>query len=463
MSHSQVRGMLTLTKLRELVSQGEIETVVTVFPDLYGRLMGKRIMPEYFLDHIAEQGMHACNYLLTVDMNMEPVPGYRYANWQQGYGDFHCVPDMNTLRRASWLDKSALVICDIHDPQSHERVALAPRSLLRQQVERATAMGFRAMGASELEYYIFENTYKDARERDYHRLAPVSGYIEDYHILQCTREEALNGAARRHLENSGVPVEFSKGEWGPGQHELNIRYTDLLDMADRHTVYKQCFKELADKLGQSVTFMAKYREDLAGSSCHMHVSLWDAEGKKPIFPGKHQLGPVRCSDQFRWFLGGWMKYARELMPFYASTVNSYKRFKAGSWAPTALAWSFDNRTAGFRIVGSGPSLRIESRIAGADVNPYLGYAAVLASGLEGIRKKIEPPAMFAGDVYAAADLPRVPVTFPDAIDAFAHSEFAREAFGVEVIEHYTHFFRTEWAAYTNAVTDWERRRYFEQI
>ena len=463
MSNHHVRGMLTLPQLQELIDQGEVETIVTVFPDLYGRLMGKRITPDFFMDFTAQKGMHACNYLFTVDMDMEPIPGYKYANWEQGYGDFHCVPDMRTLRRATWLHKSAMVICDIVDEKSHQLLNIAPRSLLQNQVKKAAEMGFSAKAASELEYYIFENTYKDAREKNYHGLKPVSGYIEDYHILQCTREEALNGAARKHLSHSGVPVEFSKGEWGPGQHELNIRYSDILTMADRHVVYKQCFKELADSLGQSVTFMAKYAGELAGSSCHMHVSLWDVEGTKASFPGKIQVGPSMASKNFKYFLGGWMKHARELMPFYAPTVNSYKRYQSGSWAPTGIAWSYDNRTAGFRVVGEGESLRIESRIAGGDVNAYMGYAAVLASGLDGIRNKIEPPEMFSGDVYAASELPQVPRTFGEAIDAFEHSDFAREAFGEDVVSHYTHFFKTELNAYNNAVTDWERRRYFEQI
>ncbi|RME83206.1 MAG: glutamine synthetase [Caldilineae bacterium] len=463
MKQDNTPGMLTLERLRELVTAGEIETVVTAFPDLYGRLMGKRIAGDFFLEHVAREGMHACNYLLTVDMDMEPVPGYAYANWELGYGDFHCLPDLSTLRRATWLQKSALVLCDILDNESHTPVAVAPRNILKRQIEAAAAAGYTAMGGSELEYYIFTNSYDEARAAHYHDLKPIGAYIEDYHILQGGREEVLNAAARKHLAQSGVPVEFSKGEWGPGQHELNIRYADLLTMADRHTLYKQCFKDLADQLGYSVTFMAKFAQDLAGSSCHMHVSLWDEREGRNLFEGEQRLGPVACSDEFRWFLGGWMAHVRELMVFYAPTVNSYKRYRAGSWAPTAIAWSYDNRTAGFRVVGRGSSLRIESRVPGADVNPYLAYAAILASGLDGIRRHIEPPDIFTGDVYAAAGLPRVPASLSEAIAAFEQSEFAREAFGEEVVEHYLHFFKTEQAAFDRAVTDWERRRYFEQI
>jgi glutamine synthetase len=330
-------------------------------------------------------------------------------------------------------------------------------------MDAAAEMGFLPQGASELEYFIFDESYEAARSKHYQGLKTFAAYLEDYHIFQGTREEVLNAAARKHLSQSGVPVEFSKGEWGPGQHELNIRYADVLSMADRHTVYKQCLKELADQLGLSITFMAKFDSALAGSSCHVHISLWDTEGERNLFPGEHKMGPVQSSDIFRWFLGGWLAHARELMPFYAPTVNSYKRYLAGSWAPTRLAWSYDNRTAGFRVVGRDQSLRIECRIPGADVNPYLMYAAALASGLDGIRNQIEPPEIFVGDVYEAADLPQVPGTLREAIDMFEQSDFAREALGEEVMEHYIHFFKTEQAQFDQAVTDWERKRYFEQI
>ncbi len=463
MAQKPVKGMLSLTDLQRLVETGEVETVVTVFPDLYGRLLGKRITGEFFLQQTAASGMHACNYLFTVDMEMEPVRGYSYANWERGYGDFHAVPDLETLRMATWLDRSALVICDIHEEMTHEMTEVAPRTILRRQMQAAAEMGYLPLGASELEYFILEESYAEARAKQYNNLAPMSGYIEDYHILQGTREEPLNAAARKHLSNSGVPVEFSKGEWGPGQHELNVRFADLLTMADRHIVYKQCFKELADQLGISVTFMAKMDEKLAGSSCHMHVSLWDDSQRQNLFAGDEAVGQVRGSQLFRWFLGGWMAHAAEMMPFYAPTVNSYKRYRSGSWAPTGLAWSYDNRPAGFRVVGRDNSLRIESRIAGADVNPYLGFAAVLASGLDGIRCQTEPPAQFVGDVYSAADLRHLPRSLPDAIGAMERSGFVRSAFGEAVVEHYLHFFKTEQSQFEQAVTDWERQRYFEQI
>lgn len=455
------RGFLSVEDLDEWVAADTIDTVLMVFPDLYGRLMGKRFDAEHFLDSALEHGTHCCDYLLTVDMEMEPVPGYGYANWQRGYGDFHLVPDLSTLRYASWLDRSALVICDVVDPKTHAPVDIAPRSLLAAQLERARAMGFEVMAASELEYYLFEDSYREAAQKSYHGIEPAGWYIEDYHMLQGAREEPFNGALRRHLRDSGVPVENSKGEWGLGQHELNIRYAEVLEMADRHSIYKQCAKELADQMGVSVTFMAKMASEQAGSSCHVHLSLW-RDGQN-AFAGEEKLDPVACSADFRSFLAGWIAHAPDLMPFYASNVNSYKRYQSGSWAPTGLAWSYDNRTAGFRVVGSGPSLRIECRIPGADCNPYLVYAAALASGLDGIERGLEPPPMFEGDAYHADDLPRLPTSLHGATKQFASSDFVRRTFGDSVVEHYTHFFRTEDAAYRRAVTDWERRRYFERI
>jgi glutamine synthetase len=457
--------MLTLDDLRSKVEAGEMDTVVVAFADHYGRLHGKRVDAEFFLDEVAAEGTHGCDYLLTVDMEMDPVPGYKYASWEQGYGDFHLVPDMATLRVAAWLDRTALVLCDVSDTADHERVSVAPRTVLRRQVIAAAEQGgLVAKAASELEYYLYEDSYREAAELRYADLTPAGWYIEDYHLLQGAREERYNGAVRRALSASGIPVENSKGEWGRGQHEMNIRYTGVLQMADRHSVMKLAMKEIADSLGVSVTFMAKPTADEAGSSCHIHLSLW--RGNDNAFANRVARGPGRepaASDEFRWFLGGWMARLPELMPFFAPTVNSYKRYRAGSWAPVGIAWSVDNRTAGFRVVGSGPSLRIESRVPGADVNPYLAYAAALAAGLDGIRNKTEPPPAFKGDVYQAAELPRVPSTLREAQRLFAASDFAREALGSDVHEHYAHFYDQEATAYDNAVTDWERWRYFERI
>lgn len=452
---------MTLDQLREQVARGEIETVVVGFTDHYGRLLGKRYDAEAFLEQAAARGTHACDYLLTTDMEMTPVPGYAFANWEKGYGDVHLVPDLGTLTRAAWLPKTALVLCDVKDEATGEYVPLAPRSLLRRQIAAAGELGFGVQAASELEYYVLAHSYRDAAEQDYRALRPAGWYLEDYHLLQGARLEPFTAAVRRHLKASGVAVESSKGEWGLGQHELNVRHAEALQMADRHVIFKQCLKETADAMGLAVTFMAKYAEDRAGSSCHLHLSLWrDAQS---AFAGDRELGPVRCSDAFRWFLGGWLARVPDVMVFYAPTVNSYKRYVDASWAPTRLAWSYDNRTAGFRVVGHGPSLRIECRIPGADCNSYLAYAAALASGLDGIRQRTEPPACFVGDVYAARDLPRVDRGLAEATERFLASRFARQAFGDDVVDHYGHFFRTEQSAFATAVTDWERRRYFERI
>jgi len=453
--------MLSTDELATEVAAGTIDTVLVGFTDHYGRLMGKRYDAEFFLASVAKHGSHPCDYLLTVDMEMNPVPGYRFANWERGYGDFALVPELATLRRASWLEKSALVLCDVARIADGAPVAIAPRTILKRQVERAAAAGYEPLAASELEYFLFRDSYEGAAAKGWRGLEPFSNYLEDYHLQQGAREEVFTAAARAHLKRSGVPIEGSKGEWGLGQHELNVRYANSLEMADRHAVYKQCLRELADRMGISLTFMAKYSAEGAGSSCHIHLSL--VKGGRNVFGGAKKLGPIDCSDEFRWFLGGWMAHTSDVMVFYAPTVNSYKRYQSASWAPTRLAWSSDNRTGGFRVVGQGASLRIECRVPGADCNPYLAHVAALASGLEGIEKRIELLPIFEGDIYAAAQLPRVPASLREATEKFEQSEFARRTFGAEVVEHYAHFYRSEQEAYDKAVTDWERQRYFERI
>lgn len=445
-------GTLTLEALQALVADGQIDTVIAAFPDLYGRLVGKRIEAHFFLEQVAPSGMHVCDYLLTVDMEMDVVEGYAFANWQKGYGDFHCVADMGTLRRLTWLERTALVLCDIVDEETHERVDVAPRSLLRAQVDRLARRGWKAAGGSEIEYYLFKESYESAQEKGYNGLEPFGAYLEDYHLFQGTKEERINGAVRRHMHASGIPVEFSKGEWGPGQHELNLRYAEVLEMADRHVIYKQGFKEIAWSQGLAVTFMAKWRADLAGSSMHLHLSLWQ-DGKN-LF--------ATDGDVYRHFLGGWMRHARALAPFYAPYPNSYKRYVYQSWAPTRIAWSRDNRTAGFRLVGNGQSRRLECRLPGADANPYLAYAATLAAGLDGIDNALEPPDEFVGDAYEATDVPLVPANLHEATDELEQSTMLRQAFGQGAVDHYVHFFRTEQRKYDESVSDWERARYFER-
>lgn len=462
MGQDNVRGMLEVKELQKQVGEGRIETVLTVFPDIYGRLMGKRITGDYFLNDVLDDAVHVCDYLLACDMEMDPVPGYKFTSWRDGYGDCRLIPDLATLRVADWLDKTALVLCDVYDEEEDELVGLAPRSLLKAQVARAEKAGYIAMGGSELELYVFHETYEEAADKNYLDLKTMGRYIEDYHIFQGTKEEFVIGAIRHHLDRSGVPVEFSKGEWGPGQQEINLRYAPFLEMADRHTIYKHAAKEIAYQKECSLTFMAKWIQELAGSSMHLHASLWDKSGINSLFPGKELFGPVHCSPLFRWFLGGWMQHLREIFAFYAPYPTSYKRFVAGSFAPTGIACSYDNRTAAFRIVGHGPSLRAECRAPGADANAYLAFAATLAAGLDGIQNQIEPPDIFEGDVYEATDLAQVPKSLLEAIAELSGSDWAKSTFGEDVIEHYVHFFKTEQRKFDEVVTTWERARYFER-
>ena len=456
--------MLTLEQLRAEVGDGSIDQVVMAFPDMYGRLLGKRFDADFFLDSAVKDGTHCCDYLLANDMEMQPQPGFKFANWERGFGDFHLVPDFSSLRRQSWQERTALVMCDVYDDKTHGLLPYAPRSVLQQQITAASSSSYGVFSASELEYYTYEESYRDAHLLEYaqSRLTPVGHYLEDYHLLQTAREEKYTAAFRSHLKQSGIPVENSKGECGLGQHELNVRYSDILSMADRHAVYKQCLKEVGDQMGVSVTFMAKPFTDATGSGCHLHLSMTDAKGRN-AFVGDQQLGPVRCSPLFSSFLAGWLKYTPDCMVFYAPTVNSYKRFVSASWAPTRLSWSYDNRTAGFRVVGKGQSLRIECRIPGADCNIYLAFAASLASGLRGVKDGLKPPPIFEGNIYEAKELQEVPKTLHEAVGLFEQSAFAKEAFGEDVVEHYAAFYRNEVRAFDKHVTDWERSRYFERI
>jgi glutamine synthetase len=459
-----VSGMLLLEDLEREIAEGRIDTVITAFPDLYGRLIGKRIHGRFFLEEIVSDGMHVCDYLLACDMEMDPTPGYAFASWETGYGDLHARPDLSTLRRVAWYERTALVLCDAFDEESGDPVPVAPRQILKRQLERAAGQGVHPCMGSELEFFLFRDDYRTAQAKGWRDLEKSQHYIEDYHVLSSSFAEDVIGAIRREVDASGVPVEFSKGEWGPGQHEINLRYATALEMADRHVVYKLAAKEIAARHGASVTFMAKFHEELAGSSLHIHTSLLDDEGQA-MFPGVEPLPGTHThsSEIFRFFLGGLLAHLRELSLFLAPTVNSYKRYQPGTFAPTGIAWSWDNRTAGLRIVGGGPSLRIECRVPGADANPYLAYAALLAAGLDGIEQRTEPPPAFEGDVYQAADLPQIPRSLAAGIEALDRSRFAREAFGDAVIDHYLHFARTELNEVERRVGDVERARYFERI
>jgi glutamine synthetase len=458
-SEETVRGMLTLDQLRAEVEAGSIDTILTCFTDMQGRLMGKRVAGGFFVEDAASHGIEGCNYLLALDMEMDPVPGYDMANWEQGYGDFHIVPDMDTLRRIPWLDRTALVLCDV-GWEDGSPVAASPRQVLKRQVERCLERGYLPMFGSELEFYLLKESYAEAHERHFRDLTPSIPYILDYHILATTFDEDVVGDIRRRMNDAGIPVEFTKGEAWPGQHELNWRFADAVTTADRHVIYKNGAKEIAQQHGKSITFMAKPDHTWIGSSCHIHSSLWDTEGSESLFPGDD---PHEPSELFGHYLGGLTAHMRELSVFVAPTINSYKRWVAESWAPTSLAWGRDNRTCGFRLVGHGNGLRIESRIPGADINPYLGFAAMIAAGLHGIENKLDAPPEFKGNAYEDKDVARVPSTLREAIHELEGSSMARETLGDEVVDHYLNYARTEQRLFDQTVTCYERERLFERV
>ncbi|MEX2275136.1 MAG: glutamine synthetase family protein [Actinomycetota bacterium] len=455
-------GNLSAKQLEELTDAGEVDTVLCMFTDLQGRFMGKRILPHFFLDEVlGDEGLHACLYLLAVDMEMEPLPGFAYASWETGYGDFKMVPDMATLSLCPWIEKTVMVICDVADEETGEPVEVAPRQILKRQIARAAAAGYTVKTGSELEFYLFKDSYEQAALKGYRDLQPSSTYIMDYHMLQTTKDEWIIRKIRNDVAAAGIPVEFSKGEFGKGQHEINITYRDVLDTADNHVFYKHAAKEIAALSGAAITFMAKWSMAEAGSSCHMHSSLWNADGTQSLM--WDEAGEHGMSDTFGHYLGGMMATSREMAWMFAPFVNSYKRYQLGSWAPTAIVWSHDNRTCGFRVVGEHKANRVENRIPGADVNPYLGYAATIAGGLYGIEEGIERPPMFQGNAYEAKDVPRVPSSLHEAVDAFQRSEVARAALGDFVFEHLVNVARQEQSIFDNqVVTNWEMERYFER-
>jgi len=445
--------------LTALVEAGDIDTVVMAFPDLFGRLVGKRTTGRFFLEHVAEHGTENCDYLIACDIENNPVPGYRFASYDQGYGDMVARADWNAAWRVPWVDRTALVICDVFDVESGSPVNEAPRSILRAQVDAAARLGYRSMIGSEIEFFLFDTSYPEAHASGYRDLSPSGNWVQDYHVVQTTRDEPVIGAIRRGLEAAGVPVEFTKGEAGRGQHEINLDYTDALAMADRNVLYKTAAKEIAAQHGKSATFMAKYDFAETGSSCHVHSSLWSSDGSRALFHDESTHGP---SDLFRHYLAGLLATAREFSLLWAPTINSYKRFQTGSWAPTGVAWGVDNRTLGFRQVGHGASLRIENRVPGADANSYLAFAGVLGGGLYGIRHELPLGDAFVGNGYEA-ELPRIPSSIVEAIELWRGSAVAREVFGDDVHHHILVMAEAEWQAFNKTVTDWERRRYFELI
>jgi glutamine synthetase len=448
---------MNLAALKTKIARREIDTILMVFPDGFGRLIGKRLTARYFLEHALKSGTHGCNYLLTLNMEMEPLSGFKLANWEQGFGDFEMRPDLSTLRLLPWQPGAAMVICDLHH-SGGPRVEEAPRSVLRRQLERLEAEGLFCNIASELEFFLFNDTYPAAFAGQYSGLTPASDYRIDYHTMQPARDEVIFRSLRNFMDAAEVPVESSKGEWGKGQHEVNFIYDTPLAMADRHLVFKQGAREIAHQNGKSITFMAKINAAEVGSSCHIHQSIW--QKGRSLFWDPKKRAP---SKFFRQFLGGLMKYSPELSYFYAPTINAYKRYQPGSWAPTKMAWAFDNRTVGFRVVGQGNAFRLENRMPGADVNPYLAFAAMLAAGLAGVKEGLDCGEPYAGNAYTDPQLNALPRSLSHAADLLARSRLARTTLGEAVVEFYVHTARCEVQAFDDAVTDWEKVRYFERI
>lgn len=445
---------LGVEELHALVAGGEIDTVVLAFPDMQGRLQGKRFAARFFLDEVLHHGTEGCNYLLAVDAEMNTVDGYAMSSWDRGYGDFAMRPDLATLRRIPWHPGSALLIADLAWEDGSPVVA-APRQILRRQLERLAGHGLRAQAGTELEFIVFKDTYEQAWDANYRGLTPANQYNIDYSVLGTGRIEPLLRRIRNEMAGAGLTVESAKGECNPGQHEIAFRYDDALVTCDQHAIYKTGAKEIAAQEGVSLTFMAKYNER-EGNSCHIHLSLTDEDGTSVM------AGPDGMSQVMRHFLAGQLAALRDFSLLYAPHINSYKRFQPGSFAPTAVAWGHDNRTCALRVVGHGPSLRFENRLPGGDVNPHLAVAGLVAAGLYGIEHELDLPDPCAGNAYDAG-YDHVPTTLREAAELWENSPVAAAAFGDEVVAHYRNMARVETDAFDAAVTDWELRRSFERM
>lgn len=454
----RVPANMTFQSLESAIQLGEIDTVITTFCDMQGRLQGKRFQAQHFLDSAHEE-THCCNYLLATDMNMKTVSGYSASSWSRGYGDYTMKPDLNTIRRVPWLPGTAMVMCDLYDHHTHALVPHAPRSVLMAQVARARAMGFEPKMATELEFYLFEETFAQLFDRKYPDPTPIARYNIDYGLMGSARDEPIMRDLRNHLYHAGIAVECSKGEAEAGQEEINAKYSDALDTSDMHAIIKWATKEIAQQHGRSATFMAKYHHEKAGSSSHVHQSLW-VDGKNAFFDPAADHG---MSDLMHKFLAGQLAHARELSYFLAPYVNSYKRFCVGMFAPTKAVWSLDNRTAGFRVCGEGTkSVRVECRIGGADLNPYLACAALLAAGLDGIEQDMDLPEQISGDLYQAGDVTMIPASLLEAAEELRASSFLKSAMGADVVAHYHRAAMWEIEESLRVVTDWDRSRGFER-
>ncbi|MEP0521235.1 MAG: glutamine synthetase family protein [Hyphomicrobiales bacterium] len=452
-------GNLTFDELKNAFASGEIDTVLAVQVDMQGRLMGKRFHASNFIES-AHSETHSCNYLIATDMEMEPVDGYASTSWASGYGDYVMRPDMSTLRRIPWLEATAMVMCDVEDHHTHKDVTHSPRAVLKKQIARLEAMGMKAMIASELEFFLFHEGFREAHDNGYRNMNLVSPYNEDYHIFQTTKEEDVMRAIRNGLYGAGIPVECSKGEASAGQEEINVKYDDALTSADNHTIVKNGCKEIAWAKGKALTFMAKWDNNSAGSSSHVHQSLWSMDGK-PLFLDKNSEHGM--SKLMRHYMAGLLTHASEMTYFLAPNINSYKRFVAGTFAPTKAIWSPDNRTAGYRLCAEQTKgIRVECRVGGSDLNPHLAFAALLAAGIAGIENELELEPAFEGDAYAGKGVREIPATLREAAETLNTSDMLRNAMGEDVVDHYVRAARWEQEVFDTRVTDWEVSRGFER-
>lgn len=450
---------MTFESLKQHVADGIVDTVLVCLVDMQGRLMGKRFHAANFVEH-AYQETHCCNYLLATDIEMATPDGYASTSWESGYGDYVMKPDLESIRPVPWLEGTAMVLCDILDHHTHQPVSHSPRAILKRQVERLRQLGFEAKTATELEFFLFEKGFDEIRQSGFRDLQPISGYNEDYHILQTTKEEAVMRPLRNHLVAAGIPVENSKGEAEAGQEELNIRYDSAENCAEFHTIAKHATKEIAWQQGRAATFLPKWHHERVGSSSHIHQSLWTLDGKSAFYD---ETGEHGMSQTMRHYVAGLLKYAPDATYFLAPYVNSYKRFAAGSFAPTKVTWSIDNRTSAFRLCGDGTqAIRIECRVGGSDLNPYLAIAAQLACGIQGLEEKLELTPPTRGDVYKNKRAKNIPSSLRDAAQTLNRSKFLRSAMGDDVVDHYVRAATWEQEEFDRVVTDYEIARGFER-
>jgi glutamine synthetase len=451
-----------LEELQKMVRDGRIDTLIVAITDMQGRLMGKRVQGRAFLDGVIDHGAHFCTYLLGTDMEMNTPEGFALMNWETGYGDWIADPVWDTMRVLPWLEKTAIVLSDTYAEEGHKEIAVSPRTILKRQVARAAERGITVKAGSEFEYYVLKESWDESAARGWGPPVRFGNYNEDYHLLQATKAEPLHRLLRNQMTEARIPIEFSKGEAAPGQHEVNIRYDHVLESADRSVLFKHGAKEIAYLNGWGITFMAKPDHTWTGSSGHLHMSIWNADGSESLTHDKSSRRPYGMSDTMAWFMAGMMALSRELAIFIAPNINSYKRYASLSWAPVNVVWGRDNRTTGFRVVGHGSNLHVENRFPGGDMNAYLTYAAMIGAGLWGIEKKLEPPAEFKGNGYIAKDVPRMPRALYEAIGELERSKPAVKIFGQDVVDHYLNAARVEQETYDSVVHDWDRERYLER-